>query len=154
MAKKNEGEGKKKSERLVGEGDSLAKKGKFKQALKKYRQAKECDPERADIYDRLISAHDKSTKNWTEEDVAESVGYAMKKQEVENPGIKYLHERLTPEWNEIAEKIAHLISCENEEEEIKLIGEIKSYETAAIYPLIYTLLQIKKGASSRGETEK
>lgn len=141
---------KQKADKLIAKGDRLKAKGKFEKALKKYKKAKKYDPERADLYDRLIEAHDKSTKEWCEEDVAESVGYVMDKQEIENPSIKLLHERLTPEWTKVTEKIGRLIISDNEAEESEIIQEIQAFGPSAVYPLIYTLLQIKKGA---GETK-
>lgn len=140
---------KKKAEKLIARGDKLAKKGKFGRALKKYKKARKFDPERADLYDRLVNTHEKSTEEWKLQDVAESVGWVMEKQELENPAIKLLHRRLSPEWNQIIEKISTLIMCEAEDQECKIIEEIQSFGTEAVYPLIYIILQIKKGATEK-----
>lgn len=137
---------KNKADKLIAKGDKLATKGKFKRALKKYKKAKNYDPERADLYDKLVDAHDKATKEWKAKDVADSVGWVMEKQEKENPAIKHLHERLSPEWTQVLEKIRVLIMCDNEDEESKIIEEITAFGEDAVYPLIYTILQIKKSS--------
>lgn len=138
---------KKKADKLLAKGDKLAEKGKFDKALKKYKKAHEYDPENKIIYDRLVKTHDEATEEWEAEDIVESVGWVMQKQELENPEIKMIHAQLTPEWKEIMEKIATLIQCDNEEAENKLIEEIRNFGSDAVYPLIHTILQIKRGAS-------
>lgn len=137
-----------KAEKLISQGDSLFKKGKFKDALKKYKKAQVLNPKRQDIYDRLVETHEKSTGEWKPEDVVESVGYVMEKQEVMNPAIKFLHQRLTPEWRAVIDKASELLMCAGEDKEYSLIEEIQSFGRDAVYPLIYVLLQIKKSASS------
>jgi len=145
---------KKKVEKLIAHGDSLLKKGRFKDALKEYKKARKLDPKRQDIYDRLVEAHDKSTNEWKPEDVVESVGYIMEKQELTNPAIKLLHQRLTPEWRGVIDKISELLMCDDEKKECTLIEEIQSFGKEAVYPLIYVLLQIKRGAGESGKEGK
>lgn len=141
--------------RLIEKGDELLKKGKFKKALEKFKKALDLDPDRPELYDRLIDAHDKADIEWDEKDVADSVGWVMKRQELTNPSIKITHARLTPEWQEVTDKIKLLIAASSEGDEQKLIEAIRSHETDAIYPLIDTILQIKKGfLSSLKETDK
>lgn len=144
---------KKRAAKLLSEGDKLLKKSRFKEALKKYKKARKYDPERPDIYDRLIRAHDKSTGKWSEKDVVESVGWLMEKQEIENPSLKLLHAKLSPEWKSVADKIETLITCDNEDDEYRIIEEIRAFNAAAIYPLIYTILQIKKGLFGKKDEE-
>lgn len=137
--------------KLISEGDEYMAKKKYTKALKRYKKAKELAPERTDLYDKLIKAHDLAVKeeDWHEDDVADSVGWTMEKQELENPALKLLHERLTPEWNNISAKISALITSESEDDEIRIVEEIRAYGHDAIYPLIFTLLQIKKGATQK-----
>jgi len=142
---------KEKADKLIKKGDTLLAKGKHKRALKKFKKAKELDPERSDIYDRLVNAHEKATTEWSEEDVALSVSWTMEKQEAVNPSMKLIHERLTPEWSEIMTKIGELIVTDQEDDEDRIIQEIQGYGEQAIHPLIHTILQIKKGA---GDSEK
>ena len=134
-----------KASRLIAKGDKLIEKGKFKRALKKFKKALKFDPDRAELYDRLVNAHEQATEDWAEKDVAESVLWVMKKQEIENPAIKMTHAKLEPEWKEIAQKIKLLLVCDNKEDEGKIIEMIVSYGTDSIYPLIDTIIQIREG---------
>ena len=144
---------KKKALKLLAKGDRLLTKGKSKRALKKFKKAHAFDPDNKEIYDRLVSSHDQATEDWEIEDVVESVSWVMEKQELENPALKMVHAQLSPEWNEITEKIVSLIQCEDESTEANIIEEIKAFGEEAIYPLIFTLLQIKKGASDKNESK-
>lgn len=137
---------KKKADGLITKGDELKKNGMFKQALKKYKNAQELDPERVEIYDKLIATHEEATKEWSEQDMAESVGWVMQKQELRNPAVKLLHERLSPQFDAVSKKITDLILSPTEEDEYRIIEDIKGFGTDAIYPLIFTLLQIKRDA--------
>lgn len=137
---------KKKAAKLLAKGDKLLEKGKFKRALKKFKKARKYDPDNKEIYDRLVQSHNEATKDWQLEDVVESVGWVMEKQELENPAMKMVHAQLKPEFAQVTEKIAALIKASDENEEGRLIEEIKSFEGDAVYPLISILLQIKRGA--------
>lgn len=137
---------KEKAEKLLTKGDELLQKGKFKRALRKFKKAQKYDPERADIYDRLVKAHEAATKDWDVEDVVESVGWVMEQQELQDPSFKMLHAKLSPEWNNVTERIKTLIVCEDEKEECRIVEEIRAFGEEAIYPLLHTLLQIKKGS--------
>jgi vacuolar-type H+-ATPase subunit I/STV1 len=140
---------KEKAARLLAKGDKLATKGKNRRALKKFKKAHKFDPNNKDILDRLVKSHDDATKDWEIEDMVESVSWVMEKQELDNPSMKMLHAQLTPEGKAVSEKIVALFQSESEEDENKIAEEIKSFGTDAIYPLISTILQIKKGASEK-----
>jgi len=142
---------KERAERLIVKGDKLLAKGRPKRALEKFKKAKELDPSRADIYDRLVKAHDRATTEWNEEDVAMSVSWTMEKQAASDPAMNLVHERLTPEWTEIMNKIGELIQAEQETDEKRIIQEIKGYGEKAVHPLIYALLQIKRGPDHANE---
>lgn len=135
---------------LVAKGDEYMRKGKPKKALKKYMDAKVLSPDNADIYDRLIKAHEASTKEWDIEDFAKSVSWLMTKQEIEHPKIKMLHERMTPEWKDITDHIAKLITASEEDEE-SLISKICAYGEKAVMPLIEFILYLK---NIKGEKER
>jgi|GEM_PF-3489447 len=135
---------KKEAENLIKKGDRLFEKGRYKDAHTKYKEASQLCPEMPDVYDKLSAAHEKIVKDWGIGEMVESVGYAMAKQEAESPSIRFLHRRLSPEWNTIMNKINELILCEGEEAEFKIVEEIETFGTAAIYPLIHILLEIKK----------
>ena len=77
-----------------------------------------------------------------------SVDAVMQKQEKENPAIKQVHARLSPEWNRVSLKIGQLLSLTDDaaiellREEIIAEGEI----TSRI--LMDLLLTIKKQSRS------
>lgn len=133
----------KKAAKLIERGNKFLAKGKLKQALKEFEMAMELDPERADIYDKLISTHKNMDIEWDEYDIAKSLSWEMKKQEIDNPNLKYTHAQLQPQWKKITNKIQLLINECDDKKEAALIEEIHDYSTDAIYPLIHTLLQIK-----------
>lgn len=78
-------------------GDKDFKKGKFKKALAHYREAQKLDPGKTVLYDKLVEAHKKAVKKWTREDFSSSLEWTMKKQELENPSLKKVHERMDPD---------------------------------------------------------
>ena len=138
----------KKAKKLISKGDKLLEKGKAPKALKMFKKAKDLDPGNVEVYDKLIRAHEASTLDWEETDVAESVGWLMEKQQIENPSIKLVHETLEPEWKQVMEQIGMLFAAPTDEDEERVIAKIKDFGDKALYPLIYTLLQIKKGPES------
>ena len=72
-------------------------KKKFDKALKYYRESQALSPGNIPIYDKLIQAHEKTGRKWTKTDFALSLEWTMKKQELENPALKKIHERLDPD---------------------------------------------------------
>lgn len=79
-----------------------------------------------------------------------SVDKVMQKQEKENPSIKQVHARLSPEWNRVSNKIAKLLSLTKEDEIENLREEIVAEEEIATRVLIDLLLSlIKQSASSQ-----
>jgi len=72
----------------------------------------------------------KNKKDWEMKDFVASVDEVMQKQEKENPAIKQVHARLSPEWNRVSEKIGRLLTLSDEatleilREEIVAEGEI------------------------------
>lgn len=142
---------KKKAEDLIKKGDALKNKGAYKKALQKYKKALDFGPDRADLYDRLVAAHEKATEEWEIKDVVDSLSWVMEKQELENPSLKLLHEQLTPEGALVTQKIHQLLLTEDETEEARLTNEIRAFGTAAISPLLFILLELKKGAKKQKE---
>ena len=83
-----------KAETSEAKGDKAFSKKKFKNALSHYREAQKLEPNKTVLYDKLVEAHRKGTKEWTREDFSLSLEWTMKKQELENPALKNVHERL------------------------------------------------------------
>lgn len=84
-------------------------------------------------------------KPWDKNDFVESVYSVMQKQEAENPKIKQLHARLSPEWGKATNLIASILQNTDQDkirkdtEELALLGEV------ATRALIHTLLILKNG---------
>ncbi|PIU57061.1 MAG: hypothetical protein COS89_05270 [Deltaproteobacteria bacterium CG07_land_8_20_14_0_80_38_7] len=115
---------KKKAEQLELAGDELALKNKFEKALKKYKKALEKTPDNTSLYNKLISTKDKIEKNWGMDDFVESVSWAMEKQEIEDPAIKQLHIKLSPNWDKATKLALKIITIDDKDKDFsKLIEE-------------------------------
>lgn len=132
-----------KAERLERDGDRLLAKGKATAALKKYRAVEMRVPDRAAIYAKLIAAHAMATREWGPEDLAESLAWEMRRQEVEHPEIRPIHERLSPEWQTITERIHRLVGTEDETVIRQLTEEIAGFGARAVRPLLDMLVTLK-----------
>lgn len=95
--------------------------------------------ESAKIYDR-------KKEDWGLEDFVESVDTVMQDQEKNNPNIKHLHAKLSPEWKRVSEKIGKLLLAADEEGITRLREEVVQEGEVAIRVLIDFLLSIKKQA--------
>jgi hypothetical protein len=137
----------KKAKRLEAKGDKLKGRNKPKDALKAYRESREADPENPSIYDKLIEIKSTLEDSWSEEDFSESMEWTMKKQELENPGLKDVYESLSPEYGEIKQLIAKMLQTPPEIRE-PLIERIKAFGGKAVRPLLDILLSID--AMARG----
>lgn len=95
----------------------------------------------------------KRKKKFGMKEFVKSVDKVMQKQERENPSLKQVHARLSPEWNRVSQKIAKLLSPQQKEESIeKLREEIVVEGEIATRVLIDLLLSlIKQPASSEKE---
>lgn len=71
-----------------------------------------------------------------------SVDRVMQKQVKENPSIKQVHARLSPEWQEVSNKIATLLTFKEEEKVEKLREEIIAHGEIATRVLIDLLLSV------------
>lgn len=131
-------------QKLVEKGDKYFTQKKYKKALEKYQRANELDPDNKSVYEKMIAAHLEVKDEWTDLDFANSVSWTMKKQELENPSLKRIHARMTPEWDEINSLIKTLLLAGNEEDESQTINHILSHGEKALYPLLEFVLGIKK----------
>lgn len=133
-----------KSRREEYNGDQYFNREKFKKAMNCYRKAVGLDPEHLPLYEKLIQTQTKLGKELNDEEFAESLGWTMKKQELENPGMKRVHAQLEPEWNEIVELIKQMMNETDEMKETHWVEKIADYGTLSVYPLIEILLSFKK----------
>lgn len=97
--------------------------------------------ESAKAYQREAAKREK--KDWEMEDFVESVDEVMQKQEKENPDIKHLHARLSPEWKLVSEKISQFLMSANEEAAAKIREEIIAHGDIAARVLLDFLMSIK-----------
>lgn len=124
-------------------GDRFLEKKNYKKALFHFKKSQEFLPDSIGIYDKLIETHKNLESEWSEEDMALSVAWTMKKMELENPKFKRIHAQSEEEWKEVIEKVKQILSSKTEEEETAHIEDIVSYGEKAIYPLIDFILSFK-----------
>lgn len=142
---------KKRSAKHEAKGDALMLKSKPAKALKSYRKALELDEGNGNIYDKLHAAQSASTDVWDVDDFAESVSWAMRKQELENPSIKQLHAKLTPEWERAMMIAMMIINSPDENETSKMTQELIAMGEVSTRVLLEMILEMKKKASTSGE---
>lgn len=92
-----------------------------------------------------------SSDEWTEEQFVSSLDEVMKAQEAANPAISHLHEKLSPEYNQIKQLIAQMLMTDPALRD-PLIAKIKAHQDKAVQPLLDILLSLD--ALSRGVLNK
>lgn len=132
--------------RLEAKGDRLLKKGKAKKALKKYRASEQLNPDRKEIYPKLIAAQNELQEPWTEEEFDLSMTWTMKEQELQNPGMKWIYDKLSADYREIQQLVQGLMVAPDENAEQQIIEKIMNFGPKANLPLIDFLLSLKKFA--------
>jgi tetratricopeptide (TPR) repeat protein len=144
----------KKAVRLEKKGDLLLIKGKHEKALKKFRKALEFDASRVDLHDKITRALEGIGKPWKLADFIESVGLAMQQQESENPELKHLHAKLSPEFENARHIVFQIISSKDRAESeiltIKLceLGEIGTRAAVdAIYEIKLAAEKMENGGN-------
>ena len=120
-------------------------KGDFKQAAGYFKKALELNPDAECLYEKLIKTIDQKDGEWELDDFADSVTWAMKKQEQDNPSIRQVHAKLTPEWEKAMELTLNILQADedvakNKIEELVQMGDI------ATRVLIEMMLDFKKSA--------
>lgn len=141
--------------KLVSEGDSFAAKEKYDKAYAKYHEAHELEPDYEGLFDKLLSAHEKSIKeeNWEMKDFAEHIEIIMHKQEHDNPAIKQVHAKLTPEWKQANSLILKILETDDDNSAGPFIEELVEKGETATRALIDILRSIKKGAPEEKEED-
>ena len=138
----------KKAAKHEAKGDRLLAKGKLTKALKHYRRALEFDPERTAIYDKLIQTRDGIDGDWNVDDFAESMSWVMDKQEIDNPSIRQVHARLTPEWEKASGLAMAAIIEEDEVARGKKVEELVGMGNIATRVLIDILMEMNQAAKN------
>lgn len=134
-----------KAEKLEAAGDRLAAKGNYKKALEKYRQASKEDPQKRSVYEKLIEAHGRTHEQWELGDFVESLSWTMKKQELEEPAIKQVHAKLSPEWKKAMEMALKILIMQEDQNLPKMIEEFVKFGEVGTRVLIEMLRSLRKG---------
>lgn len=93
----------------------------------------------------------KEKKDFGLKEFVKSVDTVMQKQEKENPGLKQVHARLSPEWQRASDKISKLLTLQDEREIENLREEIIEEGEIATRVLIDLLLTIMQKAPPEKE---
>lgn len=134
----------KKALKHEAKGDKLAGKGKFREAMGEYQKSEALDPERVEIYDKLIDTQGQiGESEWREEDFANSMSWTMRRQELQNPHIRLVHETFSLEYREVHQLLQRLMTALGEEQENALVEKILEYGERASLPMLHFLLSIK-----------
>lgn len=88
-----------------------------------------------------------ASDDWTEEQFVASLDRVMKEQEAEHPEIREVHEKLSPEYQQIKQLIAQMLMTDPVLRD-PVLQKIKSYQAKAVLPLLDILLSLD--ALSRG----
>lgn len=136
---------------LEADGDRLLARGKATAALKKFRAAEALVTERPELYAKLVQAHQAATAEWTAEDFTTSLGWEMRRQELLHPEVRAAHERLTPEWKAVTERLRQLFVSGDAAHVDQLAEEIATYGAAAVRPLLDFVLLLKTAATPQAE---
>jgi hypothetical protein len=138
----------KKALKHEAKGDKLFGKEKYREALKEYQKSETFDPSRPEIYEKLIETHGRYQHEWVEQDFSDSLSWTMRRQELQNPQIKWVHETFTPEYQEIQKLIQGLMAAMDPEREGALTTKILDFGPKAVLPLVHFLLSLKALAHS------
>lgn len=133
---------------LEAEGDALLLLGRVHDAFDKFREAESLDHERVALYDKLIATHRQLTAEWTHDDFAQSLTWEMQKQALEHPEVLATMERLTPEWNEVTERLRRVLVTTDEAVIAQLVTEIAAFKEKAVRPLLDFILLLKSATTA------
>ncbi|MFH1874917.1 MAG: tetratricopeptide repeat protein [Pseudomonadota bacterium] len=129
-------------------GDKLFAKGKFKQALAKYREALLDDPENAELYDKLIETRNHLEDDWKIDDFVEILSWTMKQQELNEPKIKQVHAKLSPEWGQATDLVMKIMLANDEDQKLQdLINELVNLGATGTLALVDILRKTTRGAN-------
>lgn len=90
----------------------------------------------------------KKEKDFGMEEFVESVDEVMQKQEKQNPAIKQVHARLSPEWKRVSEKLGRFLAAPDEAVLHSLREEIVNEGEIATRVLLDFIEAIKNQAKS------
>lgn len=129
-------------------GDQLAAKENFREALAEYIASESLDPTRPEIYEKLIETHKRFEHEWVEQDFTDSLTWTMRKQELLNPQIRWVHETFTVEYQEVKTLIQGLLAAMDPETEVRYMEKILAHGDKAVLPLLHFALSVKSVAQN------
>ncbi len=135
------------AEQLEAEGDAFVTTGDYAAALQKFLEAEALVHNRITIYDKLISTHRQLTVEWTHDDFVRSLSWEMQKQTLEHPEVISTMERLSPEWQEVTERLRRLLVTSDEHMIALLTTEIAAFKEKAVRPLLDFILLLKAASA-------
>jgi len=139
----------KKALKHEAKGDKLVRKGKYRDAVIEYKKSEAFNPQRPEIYDKLIEAHSQHEHEWDEEDFSDSMSWTMRRQELQNPQLRLVNETFSVEYREVHRLLQGLMAAVGEEQENDFIEKILDYGEKASLPTLHFLLSIK-GLAGQG----
>jgi len=151
MGKKTDQE---KAAKHASKGDKHLERGKPEKALEEYRKALELDPDIPGIFDKLLEVRDHIGGDWNLEDFAETVSWTMEKQAQENPAMKQVHAKLSPEWKKAYEIALRILADPAENLKSEDVEELVGMGEVATRALIGILLDLKHATSPDSEKPK
>lgn len=145
-----------KAEKLEAKGDKLLSKGKAKKAFSKFKKALRYDPSRKSIYDKLIESKNLSTgeNDWDVDDFLSSLHWTMKKQELENPAIRHVYAKLSPEWDDAKNTVLKIIGSKSESEIEELLERLVSMGEIGTRAAVDMIISIKNKVEDKNSQEK
>lgn len=135
-----------KATKLDQKGDALVSKGKLKRAVKKFRKAVEYDTSRTDIYEKLLKVRDELGDEWKVTDFVESVDFVMQQQEKENPELRHLHVKLSPEFENAKTVVMQIIATKDQSEAEALTKKLCTLGETGTRAAIDAIFEIKRAA--------
>ena len=141
-----------KAAKLEQKGDALISKGKIKRAVKKFRKAVEYDTSRTDIYEKLLKAREQLGDEWKVADFVESVDFVMQQQEKENPEMRHLHVKLSPEFENAKMVVMQIIATKDQSEAESLTKKLCALGETGTRAAIDAIFEIKRPAEKLEDT--
>lgn len=128
-------------------GDKLAGEGRLGDALDAYRHAERLNPNRGEIYVKLIDTHERlkasAPEAFAEDDMADLLTWTMRAQELATPRLRYLHRYLSGEDKTIHRLLQRLMATEDDQEEGYLLEQIEAQGVQAVQALLYFFVSLK-----------
>ena len=125
-------------------GDQSLNKKQNSKAQDFYLEALKFNPDRIELYDKLIALQESSQAQWQADDFTLHVTLTMRRQEILNPMFKRINARALPEFEEIKSILLEILRTHDTEKETELVEKIIEYGDLALYPLLDFIISLKE----------